>query len=45
VEDQSISDLFLLFGLFQGLRHQSDGIALVKDMSHNEAIVEILDGR
>ena len=44
VEDQSISDLFFLFGLFQGLRYQSDGIVLVKDVRHNKAIKEILDG-
>ena len=43
VEDKSISDLFLLFGLFQCLRHQSDRIGLVKDMCHKETIVEILD--
>ncbi len=43
VEDKSISDLYLLLGLLQGLRYQSNRIGLVKDMRHDEAIVEILD--
>jgi len=44
VEDQSISDLFLLSGSLQSLCYQSDRIGLVKDMLHNGTIVEILDG-
>ncbi len=44
MEDKSISDLFFLLGSFQGLCYQSDRIGLVKDMCHNKAIVEILDG-
>ena len=44
VEDQSISDLFFLFGLFQGLGDQCNRVVAVKDMSHNKAIVEVFDG-
>ena len=45
VEDQSISDLFLLFGMFQGLGHQSNRVGLGKEMGDNETIVQVLDGR
>jgi hypothetical protein len=43
VEDQSISDLFVLFGLLEGLGHQGNGVAAVQNMANDEAIVEILD--
>jgi len=45
VEDQSISDLFSLFGLVHSFGHQFNCIVFGKDAGHNKAIEEVFDRR
>ena len=44
VEDQSISDLFLLFRLFQGLGDQGNGIIWFQNIRYDKTIQQVLDG-
>ena len=43
MEDQSIRDLFVFFGLLQSAEHERDIIAFMNDMPDNKTIEEILD--
>ena len=43
VEDQSIRDLFVFFGLLQGAQDKGNVIALVDDIPNEKAIEEILE--
>ena len=44
VEDDSISDLFFILGIFDHLGDQTDRVVSFELMSNNETIIEILDG-